>query len=141
MRTAHGFLTRQPNLNITPDVNDVNNYCHACQRTYSSKKNYHVHLQNIHKMYLKYLQLDPDSPNYHCHLCRRIFKQRHPFLMHLKVIHKKDVSSLVNKPEKSNQNSLHQQILLITTQIITAILAKDLFPQMDIIGISRKYII
>lgn len=44
------------NLLIMPDEDDPNFYCRSCTRTYSSARNYRVHLRKIHRMTIKLSQ-------------------------------------------------------------------------------------
>jgi hypothetical protein len=70
---------------VTPDKNDLNLYCSACEKTFYHKGHFRAHLRKTHKMVLvpatnqktkiinPVVTLDVNDPNYYCCMRKEIF--------------------------------------------------------------------
>lgn len=84
---------------VLPDINDPNNYCRVCDKTYSNKYGYRVHMEHLHNMTLPQLVStsvknmpspvlpDPHDPDYYCRVCQitnyNLTAHRH----HCRIVH------------------------------------------------------
>ncbi|KAG2234652.1 hypothetical protein INT48_005804 [Thamnidium elegans] len=81
---------------LTPIVNDPNNYCLSCEHTCSTRKNYLCHLISVHleEVLELYQGIDRKSPSKedlafkkYCADCQKVFLTKSLYCIHLDKIH------------------------------------------------------
>ncbi|KAK4516135.1 multiprotein-bridging factor 1 [Mucor velutinosus] len=82
-----------------PDINDPNNYCRVCDKTYSNKYGYRVHMEHLHNMKLPQLVNpngknmpspilpDPHDPDYYCRVCQITNYNITAHRRHCRIVH------------------------------------------------------
>ncbi|KAL7319646.1 hypothetical protein PS15m_002761 [Mucor circinelloides] len=89
-------------IDIEPNINDPNNFCQTCEKTYTDKIAYRKHLRSTHHMVLKHpssmcksnLTPDPENPDFYCCSCCRTYQNLHLYRNHLKSYHRMQLPSL-----------------------------------------------
>lgn len=84
-----------------PDLDDPNNHCRVCKKTFHRLGVYRSHMKKVHKMKLKrlvgvdkdrlHIVPDEDDPNNYCKSCERTFPSRALYRTHLTQSHKMKV--------------------------------------------------
>lgn len=106
-RTHKMHLTRlnaKCNPNISPDPNNVDNYCNSCNWTYSSRKNYLSHLKDKHNIISQKLVPGPnilsdvDDPNFYCKSCESKSKNHSLYRTHVQRVHKMQLTPSLKQP-------------------------------------------
>jgi hypothetical protein len=101
-------LNRKKILDITPDLDDPDYFCRACEKGFFSYMSYRAHLKTVHKMKLKPLVKQnratskrhrktpplPDDSDVYCQTCDRKYSNKSIFRTHLKLIHKMKLDPL-----------------------------------------------
>lgn len=87
---------------LTPDINDVNSYCCACEKSFSTRYGYIYHLRFIHNMDVDNgLNMDatpdPDDANFYCCACNKHYDSQHFFRVHLRGVHRMSLVPLIEK--------------------------------------------
>ncbi|KAL9552114.1 hypothetical protein MBANPS3_003954 [Mucor bainieri] len=94
-----GKRKRPASDDFLPDVNDPNNYCRVCDKTYSNKYGYRVHMEHLHNMKLPQLVTnsfknmpspvlpDPHDPDYYCRVCQIINYNLTAHRHHCRIVH------------------------------------------------------
>lgn len=92
------FSFSEKPVETTPDINDPNNYCCACDKTLSTKWGFRLHLQSIHsiKVPIKlcakadngFTVPNIDDPNNYCRVCNKTYQSRVNYRDHLRHKHK-----------------------------------------------------
>lgn len=102
-------ITRTPDPNILPDIDDPNFYCKSCQAQYASCKNYRIHLRRVHGLKLVPLRKkstfdstisvdDTKNPkDTTCIICKLRYSSRTGYQTHMKNTHKDGRSIPVNR--------------------------------------------
>lgn len=87
------------NSDVQPDINSSDFYCASCEKSYSTKNSYMLHLKYMHGIFYDdpqrfkrkptNPQLTPDinDPNNYCQSCDYTCRSRYIFRSHLKKIH------------------------------------------------------
>lgn len=123
MGSAHKYdLILTVNKKILPIINDPNNYCQACEDTYSNKNNFKAHLRKVHSMAIinqnANIAPDPFDPNFYCQTCQKKYENRKKYRKHLYSIHnirgvketpKKNDDPTSIKPEADDSNQILRQ--------------------------------
>ncbi|KAG1132585.1 hypothetical protein G6F42_002203 [Rhizopus arrhizus] len=85
-------LNQQKSKDITPDINDPNFYCCACEIKLATKETFRIHLMGVHAIYRtapKKTSLEPDinDPNNNCRTCQKSYSLRSKYRTHLRLVH------------------------------------------------------
>ncbi|GAN01948.1 hypothetical protein MAM1_0014c01385 [Mucor ambiguus] len=85
------------NMDVEPDVHNLNSYCKSCEKSYKSMRAYRHHLRCVHYMILTPISRwkplrsdtapDPDDPNFCCAACDRTYTLRSNYLRHCRYAH------------------------------------------------------
>lgn len=105
MGAAHkNGLILTVNKKILPVINDPNNYCQACEDTYSNKNNFKAHLKKVHSMSIinrnANIVPDPFDPNFYCQTCQKKYENRKKYRKHLYSIH--NIRKTKNTPTEND---------------------------------------
>ncbi|KAG2206361.1 hypothetical protein INT46_002669 [Mucor plumbeus] len=83
---------------IEPDINDPNNYCRACDKTFTKRWGFKCHLQSAHSIKIPsksrtnvdsgFTVPNIDDPNHYCRVCIYKFQCRTYYRHHLRLKHK-----------------------------------------------------
>ncbi|GAN07966.1 hypothetical protein MAM1_0184c07471 [Mucor ambiguus] len=92
-----------------PDIDDPNNHCRACQRTYMSKRSYHTHLLDFHQIVVgRVVATDfndspgPPGPNWYCCICKSYSKGQSRCKQHCIITHRTKLALLVRMNTNAN---------------------------------------
>ncbi|KAL9536508.1 hypothetical protein MBANPS3_012602 [Mucor bainieri] len=82
--------TNQPS-NTKPDVNDPNNYCRVCDKTYTRKTYFKYHVRAAHSIGKKDQETeetkpDTNDPNNYCRVCQRTYASKQIYRRHLRTV-------------------------------------------------------
>ncbi|GAN01924.1 hypothetical protein MAM1_0014d01361 [Mucor ambiguus] len=96
--------TRYKRMNLEPDVDDPNNYCATCEKTFSTKDSFEYHLKTLHFIVRvrEVLEPDVDDPNFYCQSCDFTYMNQKFYYKHLKSYHGIKVRSSSSSRHKSN---------------------------------------
>jgi hypothetical protein len=74
----------------TPDINDPNNYCIACEFQLKSRGGYREHLKRTHQAVILHPDKTPDKDNHNffCCACEIKYSSRSNYTAHLRRVHK-----------------------------------------------------
>ncbi|KAF1802199.1 hypothetical protein FB192DRAFT_1104704 [Mucor lusitanicus] len=108
------FKSAPPQTKVKPDIDDPNNYCRACQKGFSSRGIYRVHLRKVHQMMMPLLRVkvdhkqlpDPYNRDYYCSVCKKNYAPTWSYRQHCKQVHfmKLNHSSIINPNAEINVN-------------------------------------
>ncbi|EPB81158.1 hypothetical protein HMPREF1544_12140 [Mucor circinelloides 1006PhL] len=83
--------SRIKHIHIKPDITDINNYCKACERYYTSRKLYLLHLKNLHKILTNSTHNDANQSGnqdqFYCSGCDRYTKDQLGYQTHISFSH------------------------------------------------------
>ncbi|KAL9537041.1 hypothetical protein MBANPS3_012136 [Mucor bainieri] len=87
--------TRFKHMDLEPDVDDPNNYCATCEKSFSTKDSYDYHLKSLHFIVRVRDVLEPDvnDPNFYCQSCDFTYMDQKFYFKHLKSYHGMKVRS------------------------------------------------
>lgn len=82
-------------LKLEPILDDPNNFCQSCEKTYSSQSNYQLHLQYVHHMIFNPIKILVDSPLspgdvrsvFQCDVCNLGYETKAAYCKHLNSKH------------------------------------------------------
>ncbi|KAL9536637.1 hypothetical protein MBANPS3_012494 [Mucor bainieri] len=90
-----GYSRTIKHMNLEPDVDNPNNTCQSCEKTYCSKKSYRDHLVKVHYVAFERKRVgpvnnmtpDPHDPNFYCCSCNYTYTSLPGFKAHLLRMH------------------------------------------------------
>lgn len=100
MKALHHIIIpeAQSETETSIEINDPNYYCNQCKISFTTRSNYHKHLDHVHKMNIFFTrrqkplhpELVPDiyNPFLFCAPCEKGFDSIHNFRLHLIIVHR-----------------------------------------------------
>ncbi|KAK4518425.1 Eukaryotic translation initiation factor eIF-1 [Mucor velutinosus] len=91
--------SRYKHMDLEPDVDDPNNFCATCEKSFSTKDSFEYHLKTLHFIVRVRQVLEPevDDPNFYCRQCDFTYMDQKFYFKHLKSYHGIKVRSLSTK--------------------------------------------
>lgn len=89
--TAH-YKSKIKHFDLTPDFEDPNHYCKACERLFTTRQQYTAHLRLIHKL-IKATAMVEDvdrlgvDPNHYCCACNQYMSDQMAWMKHICIAH------------------------------------------------------
>ncbi|GAA5814890.1 hypothetical protein MFLAVUS_008393 [Mucor flavus] len=106
-------------LSKTPDANDPNNYCMACNFTYKGRSNYYKHLINMHHMlhlrlprtrYSKYTKPVINMLSLYCDACMKTYDTKKSYVKHLIRHHRMILSNVSSELGNFDPSNLYCKV-------------------------------